>query len=47
MRGFLPTYAAVHDMADKLLAARGTDQVGVYWLRNFVKRTDCLTTRFN
>jgi hypothetical protein len=46
-RGSLPTYAAVRDMADKLLAARGGGQVGVQWLRNFVKRTKSLTTRFN
>ena len=46
-RGFAPTYAAVRDMADKLLAARGAGQVGVHWARNFVKRTDSLTTRFN
>ena len=46
-RGFGPTYAAVRDMADKLLAARGAGQVGVHWPRNFVKRTDSLTTRFN
>jgi hypothetical protein len=46
-RGFAPTYAAVRDMADKLLAARGADQVGVHWPRNFVKRTDSLTTCFN
>jgi hypothetical protein len=46
-RGFAPTYAAVRDMADKLLAARGAGQVGVHWPRNFVKRTDRLTTRFN
>jgi hypothetical protein len=46
-RGFAPTYAAVRDMADKLLAARGRGQVGVHWPRNFVKRTDSLTTRFN
>jgi hypothetical protein len=46
-RGFAPTYAAVRDMADKLLAACGRDQVGVHWPRNFVKRTDSLTTRFN
>ena len=46
-RGFPPTYAAVRDMADKLLAARGAGQVGVHWPRNFVKRTDSLTTRFN
>jgi hypothetical protein len=46
-RGFAPTYAAVRDMADKLLAARGADQVGAQWPRNFVKRTDSLKTRFN
>jgi RecB family endonuclease NucS len=34
-------------MADKLLAALGAGQVGVHWARNFVKRTDSLTTRFN
>jgi hypothetical protein len=47
LRGFSPTYAAVRDMADKLLAARGGGQVGVHWPRNFVKRTDSLKTRFN
>ena len=47
LRGSAPTYAAVRDMADKLLAARGAGQVGVNWPRNFVKRTDSLTTRFN
>jgi hypothetical protein len=46
-RGFAPTYAAVRDMADRLLAARSAGQVGVQWARNFVKRTDALTTRFN
>ena len=46
-RGFAATYAAVRDMADKLLAARGAGQVGVHWPRKFVKRTDSLTTRFN
>ncbi|KAJ8108914.1 hypothetical protein OPT61_g7840 [Boeremia exigua] len=33
--------------ASTLLAARGADQVGVHWPRNFVKRTDSLATRFN
>jgi hypothetical protein len=46
-RGFSPTYAAVRDMADRLLAARNAGQVGVHWARNFVKRTDTLKTRFN
>jgi hypothetical protein len=45
--GFAPTYIAVRDTADRLLAACGTGQVGVYWLRNFVKRTSSLTTHFN
>ena len=47
LRGFAPTYAAVRDMADQLLAARGAGHGGVHWPRNFVKRTDSLTTRFN
>ena len=47
LRGFSPTYAAVRNMADRLLAARGAGQVGVHWPRNFVKRTDRLTTCFN
>ncbi|KAJ8112653.1 hypothetical protein OPT61_g5026 [Boeremia exigua] len=47
LRGFAPTYAAVRDIANRLLAARGADQVGVHWPRNFVKRTDSLATRFN
>lgn len=46
-RGFAPTLRAVRDMADKLLAERGSGQVGQQWPRNFVKRTDSLTTRFN
>ena len=29
-RGFAPSYDAVRDMADKLLAARGAGQVGVH-----------------
>ena len=41
------TYASVRYMADKLLAAHGGGQVGIHWPRNFVKRTDSLTTRFN
>jgi len=45
--GFAPTYAAVRNMADKLLTARSAGQVGVHWPRNFVKPTNSLTTRFN
>jgi hypothetical protein len=29
-RGFAPTYAAVRDIANKLLAARGAGSVSVY-----------------
>ena len=47
LRGFSPTYAAIRDMADKLLATRGAGQVGQKWPANFVKRTDRLVTRFN
>ena len=47
LRGFSPTYVAVRDMADRLLAARGAGQVGQKWPANFVKRTDRLVTRFN
>jgi hypothetical protein len=34
-------------MAGKLLAARGAGQVGIHWQRNFVKRTNSLTTHIN
>ena len=47
LRGFAPTYAAVRDIANKLLAARNAGQVGQKCLANFVKRTDSLKTRFN
>ena len=30
LRGFSPTYAAVRDIANNLLATRGVGQVGVY-----------------
>ncbi|USP76448.1 hypothetical protein yc1106_03722 [Curvularia clavata] len=46
-RRFAPTYAAIRDMANKLLTTRGARQVGQKWPANFVKRTDSLTTRFS
>ena len=46
-RRFAPTYAAVRNIANSLLAQRSAGRVSVYWLRNFVKRTDSLTTCFN
>jgi hypothetical protein len=38
-RGFAPTYAAVRDMADKLLTARGAGQVEQKWPANFARRS--------
>jgi hypothetical protein len=46
LRRFPPQYDAVRDIADSLLAARNSSQVGVYWARSFVKRTDSLRTSF-
>src|SRR5690349_21720364 len=46
-RGFPPNLGAARDMANKLLAERSAGHVGQQWPRNFVKRTDSLTTRFN
>ena len=46
-RGFSPTYNAVRDVANLLLLKRGGCPVGRDWPRNFIKRTDSLTTRFN
>ncbi|KAL5399855.1 hypothetical protein PMIN03_013120 [Paraphaeosphaeria minitans] len=46
-RGFSPTLGAVRDMANRVRTERGASQVGEKWPRNFVKRTDSLTTRFN
>ena len=34
-------------MANKLLAERGAQPVGILWPKNFVKRTERLTTRFS
>jgi hypothetical protein len=46
-QGFAPTLCAVRDMADKLRSKRGAGPVGKHWPRNFVNRTNSLTTRFN
>jgi hypothetical protein len=46
-RGFAPTYAAVRDIANKLLAARDRGYVRQKWPANFVKRIDSLKTYFN
>ena len=36
LQGFAPTLGTIKDMADKLLAARATGQVGKNWPINFV-----------
>jgi hypothetical protein len=46
-RRFAPTYTAVCNIANKLLAVRSVDKVRQKWLANFVKCTDSLTARFN
>jgi hypothetical protein len=38
-RGSAPTHLIVKEMADLLLAARGTTSVGQKWVYNFIKRT--------
>jgi hypothetical protein len=49
-RGAAPRHTTVREMANILLAARGTTPlltVGVNWVSNFVKRRDELRTRFS
>jgi hypothetical protein len=46
-RGFPPRLVDVEDMANLLLAERGTEKVGKLWARNFVKRQPQLQTRVN
>ena len=46
-RGFPPKLSAVADMANKLLANRGNNRVGIKWPTNFVRRTPELKTCFN
>jgi hypothetical protein len=36
-RGFAPTLSYIQEMANQLLAARGSNQVGEKWARNFVR----------
>jgi DDE superfamily endonuclease len=45
--GTPPSLRVVGDMANQLLAARGTRRVGEKWPRNFVSRHPELETRFN
>ena len=47
LRGFAPRLCEVTDMANKLLAARGEQQVGKRWAERFVARSDELKMAFN
>ncbi len=44
-RGFGPSLTAIAEMANHLLAARGTAQVGIKWSGNFIRRTPELKLR--
>ena len=46
-RGFSPGYPDVEDMANLLLAKRGTRRVGKLWAKRFVKEHKELKTRFS
>ena len=46
-RGFLPTLAAVWEMADKLLTKRNAGQVNIKWLKNFVRCTPLIKTHIS
>ena len=46
-RGFLPAHALVRDMANKLLAERHQEPVGVNWPTNFIRRNAELKTRWS
>jgi hypothetical protein len=46
-RGFPPSLDAARNMANKLLAEREAEPVGIKWPYNFVKRKESLTTRLN
>jgi hypothetical protein len=46
-REFPPSLNDVRYITNKLLAERSAQPVGMRWLQNFVKRTECLTTRFS
>jgi hypothetical protein len=46
-RGFAPWLCEVADMADKLLAVRGSALVGKHWAERFVTRSAELKMAFN
>ena len=46
-RGFAPPLNAVREMANKLLAERGSGSIGINWPHTFVKRTPGIQTKYN
>ena len=46
-RGAAPRHSAVEDMANLLLATRGTDTVGPNWVTRYIKRTPAIQSRFS
>ena len=46
-RGAAPRHAKVRRMANILLAATGSDTVGVNWVGSYIKRTPDIQTRFS
>jgi hypothetical protein len=47
LRGFAPPLNTVREMADKLLAERQMDLVGINWPHSFVKCTLGIKTKYN
>ena len=50
LRGAAPRHPQVREMANILLAERGTtpiQSVGVNWVRNYINRHDEIKTRFS
>ena len=46
-RGFAPLLNTVQEIANKLLAKRWRDPVGINWPYSFIKRTPGLKTKYN
>jgi len=47
LRGFAPPLNTIQEMANKLLAERWMDLVGINWLYSFIKRTLGLKIRYS
>ena len=47
LRGFAPPLNTVQEMANKLLAERWRDLMGINWPYSFIKRTPGLKIKYN